>query len=247
MVRSKRVTQLLIVVCALGLFAGQLFLLTKTAAAAEVSTERVATDVNALSSERATSSITDTLTPDFTFFGEECPLCLGANLVVDKSDGTTLSPKGSVLAYEITYANAGADVATGVAITETVPENTTFAPTLSSNGWQQIGVSNIYVYDVGTLAKGEGGSVVFAVNMNDTLPPDVETITNTVAIGDDGQHGPDKVPADNASTDVNFIVDEPTDECEGAGSITIGEDTAWTPFNSPHVVDCDVTIPAGVA
>ena len=71
---------------------------------------------------------TQTLLPDFTFLGAGCPECLGADLIINKSDGTTLSPKGSVIAYTLTYENAGADIATGVIITETLPQNTSFAP-----------------------------------------------------------------------------------------------------------------------
>ena len=82
--------------------------------------------------------------------------------------------------------------------------------------------------------------------MNASFPPNVETITNTVTIGDDGRHGPDKIPSNNASTDVNFIVNEPTDVCGGTtSSITINSDTRWTPFNSPFIVNCDIIVASG--
>jgi uncharacterized repeat protein (TIGR01451 family) len=76
-------------------------------------------------------------TQDFAFTGEHCTACLGAELELTVSDGTPSTAKGAAITYKLTYANHGADSATGVVLTATVPANTVFDPTASASGWQR--------------------------------------------------------------------------------------------------------------
>ena len=52
---------------------------------------------------------------------------------VDDVVGSTLP--GATIIYTLTYDNVGDQDATGVVVTETVPDNTTFTTTGSSAGW----------------------------------------------------------------------------------------------------------------
>ena len=48
------------------------------------------------------------------------------DLVVTKTDGVTTASPGDTLTYTVTISNAGAQDATGVIATDTLPANTTF-------------------------------------------------------------------------------------------------------------------------
>ena len=177
---------------------------------------------------------------DFAFAGEHCQGCLGADLELTVSDGTPSTAKGATITYKLTYANRGADSATGVVLTATVPANTTFDPTASASGWQRVGTSSTYTLSIPELKPGQEVSVLFAVKVSTTVP--VGTVLSfSASIADDSLHGPDKVPADNAVADDNLVTSGPTTVC---GSIT--SDTLWKALDGPFIVTCEVVVPAGV-
>ena len=102
------------------------------------------------------------------------------DLAVIKDTGQVISVTlGSNLVYNIHYENNGGFVADDVVLTEILPENTTFAGT---PGWEQVGTSNVYTYQVGDVPWGEGGSTTFEVLVNDVVPPNTNHITNRVEI-----------------------------------------------------------------
>ena len=74
------------------------------------------------------------------------------DLAVTKDTGYVISVTlGSNLVYNIHYANNGGWVAEDTVLTEILPENTTFAGT---PGWEQVGTSNVYTYQVGDVPWG---------------------------------------------------------------------------------------------
>ncbi|HEX3131762.1 MAG TPA: right-handed parallel beta-helix repeat-containing protein, partial [Thermoanaerobaculia bacterium] len=177
---------------------------------------------------------------DFAFTGLHCPDCLGADLELTVSDGTPSTAKGATITYKLSYANRGADSATGVVLTATVPANTTFDPTGSASGWQRVGTSNTYRLTLPELKPGQEGTALFAVKVSTTVP--VGTVLSfSASIADDSLHGPDKIPADNAVADENLVTSGPTTVC---GSIT--SDTLWKALDGPFIVTCEVVVPAGV-
>ena len=102
------------------------------------------------------------------------------DLAVIKDTGHVISvPLGSNLVYNIEYENNGGWVAEDVELTEILPDNTTFAGT---PGWEQVGTSNVYKYQVGDVPWGEGDTVPFEVVVNSQVPPDTKHITNRVEI-----------------------------------------------------------------
>jgi len=102
------------------------------------------------------------------------------DLEVTKDTGSVIDAAlGTPLTYTITYRNNGGWRAEDAVLTETLPENTTFA---GSDSWQQVGTSNQYTYYVGDVERNEEGTATFRVRVNDDVPPNTDYITNVVSI-----------------------------------------------------------------
>lgn len=121
------------------------------------------------------------------------------DLQVTKSDGQrrAVAP-GDRLAYTLTYASVGVQ-ASGVVLTETLPEHTRFDAAASTAGWEPDGAA-AYRYVLGALDSGTAGTLTFAVVVDAPLPGGVEVLVNTVTITDDGTRGADATPENNVAT-----------------------------------------------
>ena len=115
---------------------------------------------------------------------------------------------GGTLTYTFTYANTGSAEATGVVLTEFVPASTRPGPAgdgRDNPGWTchfTLAPINAYAicnYQVGTLAPQATGTAQFVVTVADRLPSTLRAIRNIVRIRDDGSHGFDPTPENNAS------------------------------------------------
>lgn len=110
--------------------------------------------------------------------------------VISKTDNDDTVAPGDVVVYAIDYQNSsslGNQDATGVVLTETVPSGATFNDSASTPGWTETpSGSGVYVYTVGDLGSGDGGTVNFAVTINATQAAGQTNIVNTVLIADDG-------------------------------------------------------------
>jgi trimeric autotransporter adhesin len=133
------------------------------------------------------------------------------DLSVTKTEGGgTTQPSGTVT-YTLTYANSNAvnsQNATGVVITETVPNNTTFNSAGSSAGWSCANGSvggTICTNTIGVLNAGANGTKTFAVNVLATLPA-VSQLSNTATIADDAANGTDLNTVNNTGNDTTPIV-----------------------------------------
>ncbi|MCP3956472.1 MAG: DUF11 domain-containing protein, partial [bacterium] len=189
----------------------------------------------------ANNPLVDGPVADFSLTGSDCPECLGADLMLEPDDGSTITAKGATDVYDLVYTNRGVDLATGVVLTATVPENATFAPDDSSAGWRlEPGTAGTYTLDLFDLEAGETGAALFAVTVSTSVPVGT-VISFTSQIADDGLHGPDKTPDDNTVTDENLVTRGPTFVCG-----TIDVDTTWMVLDGPYIVTCDVVVPAGV-
>ena len=169
------------------------------------------------------------------------------NLLITKDDGKTSTGSGDVLIYNIKYGNIGNQEATGVVITETVPENSTFEPSFSDNGWicdngGNAGANCRYVAGIsGNLpsgainnqsgAVGSFGQVKFAVRLNSTFPAGTENITNIATIEDNGQNGTDPDILNNTAKDIDILNAVPNlviSKTDGKNSLTLGDNTTYT-------------------
>jgi len=136
------------------------------------------------------------------------PIDASPDLSVTKDDGADTVVPGDMVSYTIDYANNGNQNATGVTITDTVPEGTTFDAANSTAGWvctPDGSAGSTCTFDVGALDGGTGDSVTFAVTVNNPIAAGIEEITNTASITDDEANGTDPNPDDNTDTDTNTV------------------------------------------
>lgn len=144
------------------------------------------------------AAIGTTLVAEVEADTEKTPLDAAPDLQLTKSDEGNSATPGNTLLYRLAYKNQGNQGATGLVLTETLPEQTTFDAVNSSNGWQCTDVTcQLAVND---LAAGAQGSANFAVLVNNPLPTGVIIIRNSAVITDDGRNGDDPTPADNGAT-----------------------------------------------
>jgi len=128
------------------------------------------------------------------------------DLQIIKNDGGVIAKPGGLITYTLTYSNSGGTTS-GVVITETVPNNTSFSPN-SPAGWQQVGATQQYTYPVGRLDRLAQKVITFVVSIDSNLAATDDKITNTARIGDDGSNGSDQTPVNNTATITTVI---PTD------------------------------------
>ena len=130
------------------------------------------------------------------------------DLAIDKDDAGITAEPGDTVVYTLNYANNGTADATGVVITESLPEYATFDADSSTAGWIDNG-DGTFSFEVGDVAAGATGSVEFAVIIDDPIPTGVEETSNTTSIEDDGTQGPDQNLEDNDDDEVTPIDGRP--------------------------------------
>jgi uncharacterized repeat protein (TIGR01451 family) len=134
-------------------------------------------------------------------------------LVITKDDGVDIVSPGSLLVYAIRYDNVGNQHATGVVVTETVPDETTFdaaasLPTVWSCPDGSTGGTTCAV-TIGNLAAGTGGNLTYAVSVEDPVTPGTTQIVDAISIAAEASNGPDPTPSDNTDTDTDNLVTLP--------------------------------------
>ncbi len=156
------------------------------------------------------------------------PITAAPDLVITKTDGDATTVPGGVVIYTLTFNNVGDQDATGVVITETVPDYSTFNAASSTAGWSCVGTACTYA--VGNLpAGGAAQTVDFAVTVDATLPSGVDELYNLTSIDDDHSNGDDPTPSDNSDDDTTPITANP----EFAVKNTVGY-SPWQHTNLYH-------------
>lgn len=105
-------------------------------------------------------------------------------LQISKSSESFVAP-GATLVYTITYSNVGSGTATGIVITETVPQATTFSAAASALGWSCPNASpagTMCLHSVPDVPPNGMGTLLFAVVVDQQ--PSTTRITNNVQITD---------------------------------------------------------------
>ncbi|MCW5888553.1 MAG: DUF11 domain-containing protein, partial [Anaerolineales bacterium] len=129
----------------------------------------------------------------------------GVDLAITKDDGGINVDPGDDIDYTLSYVNNGNADATGVVITETVPDYTTFNAALSTVGWSCANGSpagTVCTFPLGTIASGASATVNFVVTVITPLPAAITETLNTTRIDDDGSKGLDPTPSDNEDSDI---------------------------------------------
>jgi uncharacterized repeat protein (TIGR01451 family) len=161
------------------------------------------------------------------------PVVAQPDLSLAKSDGGASVAPGGTVAYLLAWSNEGNQAATGVALSETVPANTTFAPGASTAGWVCVpdnGAGSLCTLAVGALAGGASGSATFAVTLATPVPAGLDEVSNTASIADDGANGADPDPADNSAMDttpVDAAPDLTLAKSDGGASTIPGGIVVW--------------------
>jgi len=128
----------------------------------------------------------------------------GPDLQIDKQANVASITPGGAITYNLTYGNNGTQ-ANNAVITETLPAHTSFSPS-NLPGWQQVGATNQYIYQVGNVAGlSSGHQITFTVTVNKPLPAGVNNLTNVVEIGHDGTQGQDFNTINNQDTEVTVV------------------------------------------
>ncbi|HMD88019.1 MAG TPA: hypothetical protein VKF38_02545 [Anaerolineaceae bacterium] len=107
---------------------------------------------------------------------------------------------GAPLVYTLHFKNNGPVDATGIMLYEYLPGSTTFRPTGSTAGWQQVGNSSEYALAISWLAAGAKGEASFAVTVADLVPQGLTTIDNYAWIADDNSNRPDPNLVNNSAS-----------------------------------------------
>jgi uncharacterized repeat protein (TIGR01451 family) len=118
------------------------------------------------------------------------------NLRIRKTVQPARAVPGDVITYTLVYSNAGADLATGVVISDPLPAEI-LAPAYQSTGAviTPTAGSGAFAWQVADLASGQGGRIVISGTVDLALTPPI-TITNVVTITAPLEAAPD----DNAGS-----------------------------------------------
>jgi large repetitive protein len=173
-------------------------------------------------------------TPADNSSNDTTPVSAQPDLAIRKSDGGMTTTPGGVIAYTLSYTNTGNQNATGVAITEVVPANTTFNAGASAAGWACVPSSNAgstCSLAIGNLVVGASGSTTFAVTVDTPLPAGVRQIANIATIADDGSNGIDPTPGDNTGRETTPTIAAPDlqlNKSDGGILVLLGAPITYT-------------------
>ncbi|MCB0190548.1 MAG: DUF11 domain-containing protein [Anaerolineae bacterium] len=201
----------------------------------------------------ASDTLTNTVTLDFqdTLGNQFAPVeasdetVIPPDLTLEKTDGGVSTAPGGTVVYTLSYANVSNTGATGVTITDTIPANTTFNATASTPGWSCGATSCTFA--IGNVDGNTGGTVDFAVDVDDPIPAGVTAINNSASIADDGSKGPDPTPANNVAADntpLSLAPDMTLSKTDGGITTTPGGTVVYTlAYTNIGVIDANnVTI-----
>ena len=130
-------------------------------------------------------------------------------LSLTKAVDKTEAGQGDTLVYTLTYANTGEGDATGVTISDIVPEHTTFV-SASDGGTLTAGTAT---WAIGDLAAGASESLTLIVQINATVPCPVDGGTGGTSSNKSEKDGPPAdctVSIDNSGTIVSSETPTPT-------------------------------------
>ncbi len=191
------------------------------------------------------------------------PLVAGPDLTITKDDGLDFAAAGSTLIYSLSFSNVGDQGATGVEIRDTVPADTRFNAAASSPGWSCTdpdGVGPLGSGDPGSLCSispnvgfgagiipaGGGGTLTFALDVDDPLSAGVNQISNVVLIQDDGANGTDPTPENNTDDDLDLILRQAEDFTKGlAGTSHTHTDNFDVAIGEVLTYELLVVVPGG--
>lgn len=134
----------------------------------------------------------------------DTPVNAEPDLRLTKDDGGQEALPGETIVYQLTVANNGNQGATGVVLTETVPDKTVFNAGASTAGWNctpDDTAGSTCTLSVGSVSAGaEAQTFDFAVDVLNPFPGQAgDEISNSASVTDDGANGPS--PSTDSASD----------------------------------------------
>lgn len=129
------------------------------------------------------------------------------DMAITKSDGVDTATVGDQLTYQLTVSNDGTRSATGVTVTDTLPEHLEFvscAPACDSSALPAITWTDVTEDDpAGPDATGFDAGYTATLTVVATVAGEADVYINTATVSDDGTRGVDPTPGNNTATDTN--------------------------------------------
>ncbi|MCP4540748.1 MAG: tandem-95 repeat protein [Chloroflexi bacterium] len=153
-----------------------------------------------------------------------------ADLMLVKSITPDTAAPGDAITYTISFSNVGAELATGVVISDNVPLSVTNTSVISSgNALSPMlvitrRVSTRYVWDVDNLAPGAGGVITVTGTLSDVLAAGV--FTNTATIATTAVDGDADNNSDDAGVEVQNVAPVADDD-----AFNVDEDSSLNPLD----------------
>ena len=128
---------------------------------------------------------------------------LGAapDLVVTMTDEVLVVRAGDIVTYAIVVGNAGTQDATGVVLTDTIPDGTLLLA--APGGTPTAGLIAWPAFD---LAAGAVTHFSASFAVADPVDTDRQSVINNAGVTDDATNGPDQNPLDNTAQDTDTVV-----------------------------------------
>ncbi|NJN66817.1 MAG: PKD domain-containing protein, partial [Chloroflexaceae bacterium] len=150
-------------------------------------------------------------------------LAVRPDLTVSKVPEQATVQAGNLIPYTITITNASTLDATGVRLTDTMPDGTIFVSADQGGTAAQGQVT----WPAFTLPARTRTTRQVTLRVVETLPVGVHQVVNTVSVSDDGSQGADKTPDNNTASVVTTVV-------VGDGPIpTVTPTASATPTRTP--------------
>ena len=140
-------------------------------------------------------------------------MAASADLSIDKSDGADPVTVGTQLSYSIAVANAGPDAATGVTVTDELPNQLDFVSATPTQGACDEKGKKI-TCDLGTLANGASATIAIKV-----IPKHAGQIVNTATVS---TADTDANAANNSDKETTTVVEAAVSTCAGREATIVG-------------------------
>jgi len=176
----------------------------------------------------------DDPTPENNIDTDINTLVAAPDLAITKTDGITTIGSDTLTTYTIEVTNVGNQDATGVELTDTLPEGLEFVASPDTGAGEGELSGDAITWPLFDLAVGATVTVQVQVTVADPVPAGVETVENVVTAFDDGTNGDDPTPENNTATDVDTI--------SGAPDLAVIKDNSRTVLYPADVVTYTLTV-----
>jgi LPXTG-site transpeptidase (sortase) family protein len=140
---------------------------------------------------------------DLTTNTVSTPLNAAPDLAIVKTDGISQTSTGATLIYQLTISNNGSQAASGVEVSDVIPDHTTFVS--AGDGGVYDSTNRTVTWPLFDLASAASVTRSVSVQVDLVIPADVTSLVNNAAVKDDGSNGVDPIPGDNITSDTDGL------------------------------------------